>query len=281
MNLRNLRYFCAAYEQGSTVAAARTCFVTQPTVSAGLAQLEEELGVQLFERQQRGLTPNEHGHRLYRKARSLLEEADALVSSFRTEAAVPRLALRLLPSLHMSRVERVLLLARRAVPGLQVNIVGPEDPCDASLTAQSCLRPGERFRPLWEERYVLVLPPGASGGPSALTELAQLEGLPFIERSHCELGEALQTALGEAGVRLDVRATVASEEWALALVAAGVGATVVPAHVAATRPELPRIEPGEGVEAPLRQVGLAWRGQASEALQALLSACESAWISGG
>jgi DNA-binding transcriptional LysR family regulator len=57
MNLRNLRYFCAAYEAGTTVAAARQCHVTQPVISNAIAQLEEELGTRLFTRQQRGLLP--------------------------------------------------------------------------------------------------------------------------------------------------------------------------------------------------------------------------------
>ena len=79
MNLRNLRYFCSAFEAGSTVAAARLCHVTQPVISNAIAQLEEELGTQLFTRQQRGLVPTAEGVRLFRLGGKLLADAQAIV----------------------------------------------------------------------------------------------------------------------------------------------------------------------------------------------------------
>ena len=44
MELRELRYFLAVYETGSVTAAARRCFISQPSISAALAALERELG---------------------------------------------------------------------------------------------------------------------------------------------------------------------------------------------------------------------------------------------
>ena len=48
MKLRQLEYFCAVAEAESISAAARELHVAQPPISRQIAQLEEELGVQLF-----------------------------------------------------------------------------------------------------------------------------------------------------------------------------------------------------------------------------------------
>ncbi|TXC67499.1 LysR family transcriptional regulator [Piscinibacter aquaticus] len=59
LNLKQLRFAVAVAEKGSFTEAAAACFVTQPTLSNGIAQLEEELGDRLFVRTTRkvALTP--------------------------------------------------------------------------------------------------------------------------------------------------------------------------------------------------------------------------------
>jgi DNA-binding transcriptional LysR family regulator len=53
MNLAFIRYFLAVAETGSFTEAAERCHVTQPTLSAGVARLEEEVGARLFDRGRR------------------------------------------------------------------------------------------------------------------------------------------------------------------------------------------------------------------------------------
>src|SRR5687767_12180625 len=112
LSLRNLRYFCAAFEERSTVGAARLCFVTQPAISSAISQIEEELSVRLFLRQHRGLAPTPAAQRLYRLARKLLADTEAISASFRQGEALP-FALRVLPSLSVDHTERLLRQLRR------------------------------------------------------------------------------------------------------------------------------------------------------------------------
>ncbi len=79
--LRLLRVFVRAVELGSLSSAAREAGTTQPTVSKMLAQLEQRLGVRLFERSTRGLSSTEQGQRFYVDAKSILEQFDAAVAS--------------------------------------------------------------------------------------------------------------------------------------------------------------------------------------------------------
>ena len=79
--LRLMRTFVRAVELGSFSSAAREAGTTQPTVSKMLAQLEQQLGVRLFERSTRGLSSTEQGQRFYVDAKLVLEQFDAAVAS--------------------------------------------------------------------------------------------------------------------------------------------------------------------------------------------------------
>ena len=65
MKLRQLEYFCAVAEEKSISAAARELHVAQPPISRQIAQLEEELGVQLFLRGSKGMSLTDAGQSLY------------------------------------------------------------------------------------------------------------------------------------------------------------------------------------------------------------------------
>src|SRR5262245_13852547 len=72
MNLAFIRYFLAVADCGSFTTAAERCHVTQPTLSAGIARLEEEVGATLFERG-RPSALSAAGHRLLPHARAMVE----------------------------------------------------------------------------------------------------------------------------------------------------------------------------------------------------------------
>src|SRR5262245_33489731 len=74
--LKQLRYFVTTAELGSVAEAARTLFVSQPSISTALAKLEALLGVQLFLRSPaHGLTLTSSGEALLIEARELLAHA--------------------------------------------------------------------------------------------------------------------------------------------------------------------------------------------------------------
>ena len=79
MELRNLRTFQAVVDQGSYQRAADCLGYTQSTITAQIQQLEEELGVPLFERIGRRMVLTETGERALCQARELLLAADRLL----------------------------------------------------------------------------------------------------------------------------------------------------------------------------------------------------------
>ncbi|MCW7539682.1 LysR family transcriptional regulator [Aquabacterium sp. A7-Y] len=283
MHLRNLRYFCAAFETRSTVGAARQCHVTQPVISTAIAQLEEELGTRLFTRQQRGLQPTAAGQRLFRLGGKLLADAHAIVESFQDRGSRPQLSLRIHPALSLAHVAQLLRHLRRELAQLEVTVLGDEgraaegpaqSAADASLTVESCAPAGRTFMPLWEECYVLAVPVDHPLAVQETVTLQDLHGTAFIDRTHCELAAHWHAGLNARHIVPDVRARVHNEEWALGLVAAGLGVTIVPVHHVSVRDDVVVRRDVPELQAATRRVGLAYSGTALGTLADVLRVCE-------
>ena len=75
MTLTELRYIVAVARERHFGRAAETCFVSQPTLSVAVKKLEDELGVQIFERGPGELTITPAGNRVIEQAQRALEEA--------------------------------------------------------------------------------------------------------------------------------------------------------------------------------------------------------------
>lgn len=73
MDIRVLRYFLAVANEGSITAAANALYLTQPTLSRQLKELEEELGKKLFHRSNQRISLTEEGILLRKRAEEILE----------------------------------------------------------------------------------------------------------------------------------------------------------------------------------------------------------------
>ncbi len=82
MELRTLRYFLAAAQEGNITKAADVLHVTQPTLSRQIMDLERELGVTLMLRGKNGLTLTDDGIFLKQRAQEIMELADRLEQNF-------------------------------------------------------------------------------------------------------------------------------------------------------------------------------------------------------
>lgn len=84
MKLRSLEAFCAAVEERTISGAARRMYLSQPSVSDRLSELEQEAHAPLLQRSRHGVEPTEQGALLYEHARRVLEEIRALERLLRT-----------------------------------------------------------------------------------------------------------------------------------------------------------------------------------------------------
>lgn len=91
ITLRQIEVFTEVLKSGSTTQASQQLALSQSAVSAALADLEGQLGVQLFDRVGKRLVLNEHGRLLYPRAVGLLEQAADIEQLFREDNGAIRL----------------------------------------------------------------------------------------------------------------------------------------------------------------------------------------------
>ena len=87
MTLAQLRYFCTAARLHSITLAARALFVTQPTISIAVRDLEKELSITLFSHAGGQLTLTEEGERFYRRAADILSACEDLRAEYAGKSA--------------------------------------------------------------------------------------------------------------------------------------------------------------------------------------------------
>lgn len=236
-----LRYFLAVVDTGSFSRAADLTRVSQPTVSAGIARLERDVGAPLFVRSNRRVELTEAGARLVEPARRIeaafLEAQAALAET----NAVTTIRLGLASTLAAGFVEEI-VAACRALPGVRLELVerragelaalldrGRVDLTLGPLGASEA-RP---TLPLFEEPYLLAL---AEVHPLARADTIAVESLadePMLVRRQCEALPLVSQFFTARGVRPFMAARSISEERVAGYVRAGLGLTVMPRSLGA------------------------------------------------
>lgn len=86
MKLQQLKYAVKVAECGSITEASRRLYVSQPSVTASIRELEDEMGVRIFDRTNKGVVVSEEGETFLGYARQVLEQADLLESKYKGES---------------------------------------------------------------------------------------------------------------------------------------------------------------------------------------------------
>ncbi|MDM0043276.1 LysR family transcriptional regulator [Variovorax dokdonensis] len=280
MDLRALRYFAAVAETGHMTRAAERLGIAQPPLSQQIKQLERSLGLVLFKRHPRGVTLTEAGRLFQAEALRLLDDAQAMRARMKRvaegQAGVLRVGFTSSAAAHRF-VPDALRAFRQSHPGIELqlreaNAAGLTDALasgrlHAALLRRPVARPdGLRFETLLREPLVAALPvdrlPPPSNGRAKALPLARLcnEPLILVRRPGAPGMYADLLSLCHAqGLAPQVVAEVDRMMTNLNLVAAGVGASVVPASMAGVHPHAVAYLPLAGCETLDAPLTLAWR----------------------
>ena len=126
MEHRQLERFLAVIDHGSLAAAARQLHLTQQALSASLANLEQELGVRLFDRSPGAITrPTRHGEALIRHARAQLAGAERARQELKnlSDGRSGTVTLGLGESFAGDIIAEAVLRFRKTRPGIRVNLI--------------------------------------------------------------------------------------------------------------------------------------------------------------
>jgi len=235
MDLKSLGYFVAAVETGSITAAAARCYIAQPSISAAIHKLEDELAVTLLIRQKRGVSVTEAGQELFDKAKNLLHHAQSIKNGFAEKNQQQQICIEVSHAIAFEYLNQLMIILREDNPLLQIKLMHPKQDVlsedkeiDIRLTMEQAVKPHEEFIPGWSDRYCLIIP---NNHPLAHLEkltVANLNNVPFINRSFCDRSQAMTDFLQEHNIHLNYMAHVENEEWALSLVESGLGLSIVP-----------------------------------------------------
>jgi len=239
LELYQIRHFAAVVETGSITKAAIRAAVSQPALSVSIAKLEEELGVRLFHRSPKSVTLTPEGRRFDATAQEVLRACNKVKAELQASVADRPLrigVLRTLPSAHIARLIETL---QRELPDTRIELVdGPQEDLHARLAGRKLLacisaktesEPGQRSVELLREDYGLVASLNHRFAFYESIELSDLNGEPFIVRTHCEGFDSTRKLLAERGIRSPVVYRTDQDDRALALVGAGLGVALMPA----------------------------------------------------
>lgn len=272
LTLRQLEYAVAVAETLGFHRAAERCHVSQPTLSAQVAQLESALGVRLFERDRRRVLVTPAGAQLVERARRVLLEAEDLAAAAARArdplagelriGVIPTVAPYLLPEVTPLLGERYPRLRPIFREAKTSELLAELDAgaVDAGLLALGAeLGPYAHVEVL-KDPFVVALPKGHPLARRARVGLAELaaETVLLLDEGHCLRAQALalcaKSGVREAAFRATSLATLAQ------MVSAGAGVTLLPAIAVEVENrrgqlELRPLEP----PAPFRTIVLAFR----------------------
>jgi len=239
MELSSLRIFKTVAEEGSVTQAAARLHRVQSNVSARLNQLEESLGVTLFNRSGRRMLITAEGTRLLEYADRLLRLADEAQMSVRGENE-PSGQLRIgsMETTAAARLPRVLGAFHRKYPHVDLLLdTGPTDyqiqqvlnhKVDLALVSGPVERPELEQAPVFVEELVLLT--DAMHGPvTGPADVARRTLLGF--RSGCSYRRRLEWWFADAGVAHTRIAEFGTFEAIIGCVAAGMGVAMMPREV--------------------------------------------------
>lgn len=258
MEMFQIRYVLAAARTLNFTRAAAECNVSQPALTKAVKTLEGELGSPLFHREGRRVLLSEFGRAILPNLQHILEEADAartLACNFRLLHHVP-VRLGVLSTVGHVRLSRFLARFQKDYEGVDV-AVGEAGIADLKRQLEdgdidlAVLNPldglGETLRTteLYEERYVVILPPQHRLARLNAIALTDLSGEAYVDRLSCEMRDMVMETCKAANVELYARFRSEREDWVQAMVLARIGFAFMPEY-SVTLPELiqrPLIDP--------------------------------------
>jgi LysR family hydrogen peroxide-inducible transcriptional activator len=240
-SLRQLRYLVEVAEKLNFRAAAEACFVTQSTLSSGIKELETQLGVELVERDPRGVRLTLAGEQAVQRAKTLLADAQDLVETARgagkplaglfrlgvIPTVAPFLLPGALPELREAYPELRLYLREDLTERLLEKLRAGE--LDAALIALPFDTGELSVLPLYKDEFWFVARTDDPHAKKKEVLVREIEpgSVLLLEEGHCLRDHAI-AACGARGSRSRSEVEATSLNTLIQMVEGGMGVTLLP-----------------------------------------------------
>ena len=258
MEMQHVRYFIALSETLNFTRAAERCNVTQPTLTRAIQSLEHELGGPLFYRERANTQLTELGRMMLPYLTQVLEQIDRAKERAKNLGKLEesQLAIGAMCTIGPGMLCGFLGRFRESHPGVELDVVERPVPELPELLTSGKVEigifgskdePDERlhYLPLFEERFVIVLPPSHRLTAKNAIEGRDLHGEPYVNRKNCEVINHIRETWAARGVKVKTVFRSERDDWVLGMIRAGAGFGLFPEYVV-NEPDLvirPLIEP--------------------------------------
>lgn len=279
-SVAQLRAFVAVSRLQHFGAAAAQLGISQPTLSQLLSKLETNLDLQLIERSSRRVEVTPAGRRLLPHAEAAVEAVHAIVDAAEpTGWLFEALRLGIIPTIAPYLLPTLLGALRDETPDLKLFVREDQthrlldalrrDEIDVALLALPISEPGLVAQPVYEEDFVLAVSADSelAGTTGAPVEALRRQPLLLLDEGHCLRDQALEVcALANVLDTGHDAARTSSLPTVVQLVAAGMGATLLPATAVPVETRGASLGIATFADpVPGRRIGLVWRAANSRA----------------
>lgn len=267
MDVKSLYTFIAIVDHGSFAQAAETLGLSASAISVQMRGLEADVDMRLFDRSRRPPVLTQEGRDFVARAREVIAIWEDLSHSLRRDQNAGRLRIGAVHTAVSSLLPQALRRLRETHPRLEIRLTtGLAHELDASLRAGlidaalttgpsgsggAAVAPGFAFQTISEQRLVVLAHAGAPGRDFREILLQN----PYVRFSRqARVGEMVERALVANGIAVQSAMEVDTQDGVMALVAAGLGVSVVPEHPGLSGGRF-RVVP-LGDPPPIRRLGL-------------------------
>jgi DNA-binding transcriptional LysR family regulator len=287
LELRQLRYFVAVADELNFTRAAVRLHMAQPPLSQQIRKFEDELGIALFDRTGGRVALTQAGMAILAEARTALAQAERVAAVARrvSEGTVGTLRIGFSSAAAHTILPPIVRAFRSDCPevALALEEASTEEQLErlagAALDAGFVRLPvesppaGLKLKPVLREPLVLALPQGHALARRRTVPMRALAKTPLIRvPRHIAPGlyDQVTRMCARAGFTPNVVQEAQQIQTAIGLVAAGLGAAIVPASVQVMRPS--RVVYRRLADAEITEIGVAWdRTNRSAALRRFLA----------
>ncbi|MGB0507727.1 MAG: LysR substrate-binding domain-containing protein [Pikeienuella sp.] len=271
ITLKQLRYFEAVASAGHFGRAADACSISQPAISLQIKELEETLGIALFDRGGRQIRLTSFGEDLIERTRSILRSVDDLGDFTRTaqDSFVGRLRLGVIPTIAPYLLPKVIAQLADSYADLDLNIRETQTEklivdlidgrLDTAIVALPISEPSLHEKPLFDEKFVLVRSMGDAALPIPSRAGLREMKLLLLEEGHCFRDQALSFCnLQPVTPRETMEGS--SLSTLVQMVGAGIGVTLIPEMAVGVETKSADVSVARFPDPqPSRTIGMVWR----------------------
>jgi DNA-binding transcriptional LysR family regulator len=250
MEMQQVRYFVALAGTLNFTRAAEQCNVSQPALTRAIQQLEHELGGPLFHRERGNTHLSELGRMMLPYLQTVEESCRAARDQARAVKKLEQATLTIgtMCTIGPQLVSDLLVRFQAQHPGIEVRVIDTGAPQMIEMLEKGELEvaivgvPDElpdtlHQLPIFEERFVILLPPNHRLVASNPIRAAELDQEPYVSRSNCEVFEPVRNELVGRGVRLRQVFSSPRDDWVQGMIKAGLGLGFFP-EFSVTDPDL-------------------------------------------